>query len=63
MKMYTYYESSCQANGSKPVIKPIHMEIFASEYNLAFHRPTKYQCDVCTAYKMHPLITKRIISV
>ena len=33
------------------VIKPIHMEIFASEYNLAFHRPNKDQCENAPHHK------------
>lgn len=49
-KMFYLYEELCKKKGKKPCKINIYREMFCTEYNLAFHRPKKDQCSICTVY-------------
>ena len=49
-KMYFLYKDFCEEKGYKPVSINIYRRVFDFQYNLAFHKPVKDQCDLCMSY-------------
>ena len=49
-KLYRLYCEYCIGLNSMPVSKYIYTDIFNNEFNLAFHKPLKDQCDVCVSF-------------
>ena len=45
--MYEEYLKTC---AGVPVKLSYYRHIFNTEFNLAFHHPTKDQCDLCASY-------------
>ena len=49
-KMYQLYEQKCKDDGMKSVSCRKYRDIFASNFNLSFHKPKKDQCLSCTKH-------------
>ena len=51
-QMYSMYLAECAAKEFVPVAEHIYRNIFNNDFNLAFHIPSKDQCDTCRMYKL-----------
>jgi hypothetical protein len=49
--MYKLYIQYCEKKGYEKVKIHIYRKVFNTEFNIAFHKPSKDQCDLCTTYK------------
>ena len=49
-KMYSLYKEEQQKKGKRAVKCKVYRTIFCEEHNLAFHKPKKDQCLLCTTY-------------
>lgn len=50
-KMHMLYKNECEKTENCAVSLKSYRQIFDYEYNLAFHKPLKDQCDLCVAYQ------------
>ncbi|GFN76019.1 hypothetical protein PoB_000252500 [Plakobranchus ocellatus] len=51
-KMYRLYEEAYKEHERAPLDK--YRRIFDEEFNLAFHKPKKDQCEICTSQRNNP---------
>jgi len=49
--MHQLYVEKCASDGERPQNLKFYRDIFAKEFNLAFHKPKRDQCNYCTTYK------------
>lgn len=49
--MYRLYKEKCRDDHVKAAKECTYRKVFNSEYNLAFHRPKKDQCDDCASFR------------
>ncbi|GFO12813.1 tRNA uridine 5-carboxymethylaminomethyl modification enzyme mnmg [Plakobranchus ocellatus] len=50
--MYHLYEEAYKEHERSPLDK--YRRIFDEEFNLAFHKPKKDQCEICTSQRNNP---------
>ncbi|GFN97498.1 hypothetical protein PoB_002400400 [Plakobranchus ocellatus] len=58
-KMYRLYEEAYKEHERASLDK--YRRIFDKEFNLAFHKPKKYQCEISTSQRNNPTDEKRIV--
>ncbi|KAK7106444.1 hypothetical protein V1264_017700 [Littorina saxatilis] len=49
-EMYRLFTQDCASEGVVPVSSSIYRQTFVTEYNLAFHKPKKDLCLLCSLY-------------
>lgn len=49
--MYRLYKEATTEKGSQLLSLTMYSNIFNTEFNLGFHKPSKDQCDDCTSFR------------
>ena len=50
-KMYNLYLEKCAKDGVQPATMSIYRSVFDHQFNLAFFKPIKDQCDICNSFR------------